>query len=95
MARKWILVLIVGAGIYMIFSGEFFIEKKGMILASVSGGFGSEDEMEYLKEKNQKLELEVLNLRQGNPKAPESLVEAKVFSIYPFSNRSEMTISVG
>lgn len=95
MTRKWIIVLIVGAGIYMGLSGESFIERKGMILASVSGSFGSADEIAYLKEKNQKLELEVLNLKQRNPSPPEGLIDAKVFSVYPFSGRSEMVVSVG
>lgn len=87
---------IVGVGIYVLFSGEAFIEKKGMILASVSGNFGSSGEVEYLKEKNQKLELEMLNLKKGNPKViPDKTVEAKVFSAYPFSNRSEVLINIG
>jgi len=87
---------IVGVGIYALFSGEAFIEKKGMILASVSGSFGSSGEVEYLKEKNQRLELEMLNLKKGNPKViPDRTIEAKVFSVYPFSNRSEVLINIG
>ncbi|MDD4931051.1 MAG: rod shape-determining protein MreC [Candidatus Colwellbacteria bacterium] len=96
MTRKWILIGLVGIGIYAIFSGEAFIEKKGMILASVSGNITSTDEVDYLKEKNQKLEIELLNLKCGNEKMSEiKTVDAKVFSVYPFSNRSELALNVG
>lgn len=87
---------IAGLGIYALFSGEAFIEKKGMILASVSGNVPSSNEVDYLKQKNQKLEVELLNLKCGNKKISDAkTVEAKVFSVYPFSNRSEISLNIG
>lgn len=94
--KKWIFALIILAGVYAVLSGEFLIEGKGRMFAFVRDSFGSEGEADYLREKNQELEIELLNLRKGNSSITEiSGIEAKVFSAYPFSDRSELVVNAG
>jgi len=95
--KKWLLALLVSVGIYAALSGEFFIEGKGSMLASVREGFSGESETDYLREKVQELEIEVLNLKKGNPSSVVSFegVDAKVYSAYPFADRSELMINAG
>lgn len=95
--KKWLLAVMLASGVYAVFSGEFFIERKGVILASVKEGLSGENETDYLRERNRELEIELLNLKKNNPKPSLDgrMVEAKVYSIYPFGNRSEITINVG
>ena len=99
MAKKWIFAGIIGVGIYALFSGESFIHKKGLILASVSGSFSSneENEVAYFKGEKERLEIELLNARCGNDELSkkEEGIKGKVYSSYPFSDKSEILISVG
>ncbi|MFA4999491.1 MAG: rod shape-determining protein MreC [Parcubacteria group bacterium] len=94
--KKWLLALISIVGAYAVFSGEFLIEGKGLLFAFIREGLSSNNETNYLREKNQELEIEVLNLKNGNPSlSGVAGVPAKVFSAYPFADRSELTISAG
>ncbi|MFA5052536.1 MAG: rod shape-determining protein MreC [Parcubacteria group bacterium] len=94
--KKWLLVLIIIAGAYAVLSGEFLIEGKGTFLAFVRESLSAEGEKDYLREKNQSLEIELLNLKKGNPETGERKgTEAKVFSVYPYADRSELTLNAG
>jgi cell shape-determining protein MreC len=94
--KRWLFALIIIAGVYAVLSGEFLIEGKGRMFAFVRESFSSEGEADYLREKNQKLEIELLNFKKGNSSVGDiGGIEAKVFSAYPFSDRSELVISVG
>jgi len=94
--KKWLLMLLMIAGIYVIFSSEFFIEKRGAFFSVIQGKLVHENEFNYIREKNKQLEIEVLNLRKEvllteNKKG----INAKVFSIYPFSDRSKIIVNAG
>jgi rod shape-determining protein MreC len=94
--KKWLFALVMLIGVYAVISGEFLIESKGKMFAFIRESFSSEGEADYLREKNQKLELELLNLKNGNRSLGEKNgTEAKVFSAYPFSDRSEIVIGAG
>ncbi len=94
--QKWLLMLLIIASIYIVFSGEFFIEAKGAIFSSMQGGLTHENELSYIREKNQQLEIEILNLRKGNLLADnEKGISAKVFSLYPFADRSKIIVNAG
>jgi cell shape-determining protein MreC len=94
--KKWLFALIMLIGVYAVVSGEFLIEAKGRMFAFIRESFSSEGEADYLREENQKLELELLNLKNGNHSFKEiNGLEAKVFSAYPFADRSEIIIGAG
>jgi cell shape-determining protein MreC len=94
--KKWIFALLVLIGSYAVLSGEFLIEGKGRLFAFVREGLSSEGEADYLREKNQELEIELLNVKKGNASISGLQgIEAKVFSAYPFSGRSELVVSAG
>lgn len=97
MVKKWGTALVLGLITYFIFSGEFFVSNKGHLFATVAQGFyGVSDEIQRLKDENQQLKLENLNLKSGILKrAQTSSMAAKVYSLYPFINRSEMLIGSG
>lgn len=96
--RRWVLPIILSLGVYISLSGEWFTLNKGVVFAFVSDRFGRLSELDYLRDKNKQLEVEILRLKSaasaivsvsGDP------LKAKVFSLYPFSNRSELMISAG
>lgn len=94
--KRWLFALIILAGAYAVLSGEFLIEGKGRMFALIRESFSSEGEADYLREKNQELEIELLNLKKGNPSIGDiGGIEAKVFSAYPFSDRSELVVGAG
>ena len=96
--RRWILPTIIAALIYLIFSGEWFTANKGVVFAFVSEKFGKMSEVDYLRDKNKQLEIEVLRLKSAASvifSESNRSVKAKVFSSYPFPDRSEIVVSVG
>jgi len=94
--KKWLLTLLIIAGAYIVFSGEFFIEAKGVIFSSIQGGLTHKNELSYVREKNQQLEVEILNFRKGNLLVDnEKGINAKVFSVYPFADRSKIIVNAG
>jgi rod shape-determining protein MreC len=95
--KKWLLVSIITICAYAVLSGEFLIEGKGAVLGLVRESLSGNGEIEYLREKNQELEIELLNLKKGNLDInfTENSVSAKVYSAYPFADRSELIINVG
>jgi len=94
--KRWLFALIILAGAYAVLSGEFLIEGKGRMFALIRESFSSEGEADYLREKNQELEIELLNLKKGNSSIGAlGGIEAKVFSAYPFSDRSELIVGAG
>lgn len=97
--KKWILPLIMIIGVYVAFSGEFFVQNKGEALFFISGIINPALEIEELREKNKALEIEILNLRVNNPNIGQTItnggISAKVFSAYPFADRSKLTVNAG
>lgn len=96
--RRWTVPIISAALIYLAFSGEWFTAGKGVVFAFVSDRARGMNEVDYLREKNKQLEVEVLRLKLVASAliAEESRpVKAKVYSSYPFADRSEVVISVG
>jgi len=94
--KKWLLMLLIIAGIYIIFSGEFFVERKGAIFSVLRGKLVHENELNYIRERNQQLEIEILNLRKGILLTEDKKgINAKVFSVYPFADRSKIIVNSG
>lgn len=96
--RRWILPTIIMTAVYLAFSGEWFTANKGVVFAFVSEKFRGASEVDYLRDKNKQLEIEVLRLKSAASiilSDSTGHVKAKVFSSYPFSDRSEIIISVG
>lgn len=94
--KKWLFSLIMLFGVYAVLSGEFLIEGKGRMFAFVRESFSSEGGADYLSDRNKELEIELLNLKNGNRSISDiNGIEAKVFSAYPFSDRSEITVNAG
>ncbi len=99
MAKKWIFAGLIAVGIYALLSGESFIRQKGLILASVSQSVSSDEggELAYLKGEKERLEIELLNSRCSNDDVLKERegISAKVYSGYPFADKSEILINVG
>jgi len=94
--KKWLLTLLIIALAYIVFSGEFFIEARGAIFSSMQDRLAHKNELSYIREKNQQLEIEVLNLREGHLLVDNKKgINAKVFSVYPFADRSKIIVNAG
>jgi len=94
--KKWLLMLLIIVLVYIVFSGEFFIEGRGMIFSAIRDNLAHESELNYLRNKNQQLEIDILNLKKGNLLVNnEKGVNAKVFSLYPFADRSKIIVNIG
>jgi cell shape-determining protein MreC len=80
----------------LVFAGDSIIHIKASLADSRSVPGQSADELlRLLQQRNAQLEAELISLRLGaNPVAGASK-SAKVYSQYPFSNRSEILISLG
>ena len=94
--KKWLLTLLIIVGVYILFSGEFFIKGRGIIFSAMRDNLAYESELNYLRNKNQQLATEILNLRKGNQLIENKLgIYAKVFSLYPFADRSKIIVNAG
>ncbi len=91
------LIILIGA--YVLLSSEFFISSKGGALLLIRGATAIDSEITELREKNKALEIVILNLKVANPAiydlTTEKGVRAKVFSAYPFADRSKLTVNTG
>lgn len=96
--RRWTVPIISAALIYLVFSGEWFTAGKGVVFAFVSDKVRGMSEIDYLRDKNKQLEVEVLRLKSTASVLTATdgrSVKAKVYSSYPFADRSEVVISAG
>lgn len=81
-------------GTYLVFGGENVLSFRHRIFSSALGST-SGSELDDLKNHNLELEAQLLNLKIGNEEGESRKVTAKVYSLYPFSNRSEIVINKG
>ena len=97
--KKSLIPLILSLLLYVIFSGEWFIAGKGIVLANVLDRMGGMSEIELLREKTKQLEIENIRLKSvasiSLSEEKDKSIKAKVFSSYPFSDRSEIVINIG
>ncbi|HQA96236.1 MAG TPA: hypothetical protein PLN18_02610, partial [Candidatus Colwellbacteria bacterium] len=79
-------------GTYLVCGGENVLSWRHQLL---SFAMESGSEIDNLKIKNLELEAQLLNLKIGNKETEGQKVAAKVYSLYPFANRSEIVINKG
>lgn len=89
------LVFTVSIFIFIFLGQEWIIMAKGEWL-NRRFVVGSEPEIirRLEKEKND-LEAKIFNLKIQNPEPEHNFIPAKVYSLYPFANRSELIINAG
>lgn len=92
--NNWLLVVAVAFGIYLVIGGESVLSNRDRLLSFAFGSTIS-NELDNLKNHNLELEAQLLNLKIGNQEKQHDKVTAKVYSLYPFANRSELTINKG
>jgi len=93
--KKWLIPLIVLISAYVLFSGELIIQARERLLYFFRRD-NLNTEIEYLRNKNQALEIEIFNLRNNNVLLDNTEdVNARVFARYPFTDRSKIIINIG
>lgn len=92
--NNWLLVVAVAFGIYLVIGGESVLSNRDRLL-SFALGSTVPSELDNLRNHNLELEAQLLNLKIDNQKKQHGKVTAKVYSLYPFANRSELTINKG
>jgi rod shape-determining protein MreC len=93
--NHWLFLIATLLGVYLVFGGEDVLFLKNKLLAFAFGSVVP-SELDNLKNHNLELEAQLLNLRIGNTdEKAKDRVMAKVYSLYPFSNRSEIVINKG
>jgi rod shape-determining protein MreC len=93
--NHWLFLIVTILGIYLVCGGEnvLFLRNK---LLSFALGSTIPSELDNLKNHNLELEAQLLNLKIGNEdKEERKQLTAKVYSLYPFANRSEIVINKG
>lgn len=80
-------------GAYLVCGGENVLSLRHRLLSFAMESGTSE--IDNLKIKNLELEAQLLNLKIGNKETEGEKVAAKVYSLYPFANRSEIVINKG
>ncbi len=97
--KKTIVPLILSLLLYVVLSGEWFIAGKGVVFAYVADKVSGVSELDLLREKNKQLEVENMRLKSvaaiSLSEEKHNSIKAKVFSSYPFSDRSQVTINIG
>jgi cell shape-determining protein MreC len=92
------LTAVIAGYVFFVFAGNKIVSAK-IFLADLRDGFVKEQPQEQLlrllRQKNQELEAEILNLKIAGEGGSQGQKEAKVYSRYPFSNRSEIIINAG
>lgn len=94
---QWLSAFISLAAVTLIF---YFAGQEQMIIAKGelvdNSRFASEAEMiRQLEIKKRDLEAEIFNLQIRNQEGGREFIQAKVYSLYPFTNRAEFIINAG
>lgn len=94
--KKWALIFILFIISYVILSNNILIKNKDRALAFIRTSLTYDNEIEVLRAENQALNIKLLNSQIGNKLVSEiDGINAKVFSIYPFADRSKIVLNVG
>jgi rod shape-determining protein MreC len=93
--NHWLFLIVTILGIYLVCGGENVLFLRNRLL-SFALGSTIPSELDNLKNHNLELEAQLLNLKIGNEdKEERKQLTAKVYSLYPFANRSEIVINKG
>ncbi len=76
---------------FVFFAGENIIRFKNEIFEPRK----QDEAINILSQKNKELEAEILKLQIKSPERKTDYQQAKVYSSYPFSNKSEIVIDIG
>lgn len=90
-----LLIFIISVLLFVFLGQERIIVAKGEWLSRRFSADSESEIIRRLEEEKNDLEAKIFNLEIQNQEFGHSFIPAKVYSLYPFSNRSELIINVG